>query len=154
MTYWNRTRQCHIAGHGNELMVSYNKGSIGSCAIFKYVYQNRHLFQSMGSYQCNWPSRWFLTSTVFRLVNELQEKFEDTKGVIKNQKSKKVYKKSDNTMAKRNRAKRQTMVDKILNKQNIDLEEKQTPLNTRWIQVLRKGEQLLSHKRYPPCYSG
>jgi hypothetical protein len=46
------------------------------------------------------------------------------------------------------------MVDKILNKQNIDLEEKQTPLNTRWIQVLRKGKQLLSHKRYPPCYSG
>ena len=87
-------------------------------------------------------------------MNQLQEKFEDTKGVIKNQKSKKVYKKSDNTMAKRNRAKRQTTVDKTRNKQNIDLEEKQTPLNTRWIQVLRKGEQLLSLKRYPPCYSG
>jgi len=49
-------------------------------------------------------------------MNQLQDKFEDTKRVIKNQKSKKVYKKSDNTMAKRNRAKRHTMVDKTLNK--------------------------------------
>ena len=53
---------------------------------------------------------------VFNLYNKYIEKFEDTKGVIRSCKS------TDNTMPKRKRSKRQTMIYKTLHRK-LEIEQ-------------------------------